>query len=416
MELKRETEVLVVGAGPVGMMTGACLAQRGIRTQILDQGYRPAARSYALALHSGTLAILERLGLAQTIVERGKIVDTVAFYDGEQRRLSLDLAALETRFPYAVVLPQSILEEALAQRLKALGVPVLWNHRGTDLRIGEGMAKVGVEKLIEESAGYGALRRHTGNPPVGVHSFFVVGADGYRSAVRQALKLEYEDLGSRTFGVFEFESPWNPEQEVRVVLDSRSTNVLWPLGGNRLRWSFELTQEQRSSPRLKRRLLMQMGEEAFPFLAQELLEEMIAQRAPWFTAPIHDVIWSIAVQFDRRLVPRFGSGNAWLVGDAAHLVDPAGVHSMNIGMREADDLARRFYEILREGAPHTTLEEYNEERLAEWRPLYGLNGKPRPREGTDDWVAINALRILTSLPASGEELLALVDQIGLELI
>lgn len=414
-EAHSDTDVLVVGAGPVGMVTAACLADRGVRVRIVEQGYRPASRSYALALHPGSLEILDQLGLVRELVDRGERVDTIAFYEREARRAQVDLARLEGKFPFVLVLAQSALEEILAKHLRARRLPVLWNRRGVDLRLGRDLATASLEKVTEESAGYVTLAVRSAVPIASeVRARFVIGADGYRSAVRRALDLDYEDAGgSQTFGVFELEAAWNAEREVRVVLDSASTNVLWPLRGERLRWSFELDGGGPSAPRLKSRLLMQMGEEAFPFIAQELLEDLIAERAPWFTAQVRGVTWSVAVTFDRRLVPRFGRDNAWLVGDAAHLAAPVGVQSMNVGIREAHDLARRVHAILHDGAPRRLLEDYNEERLAEWRVLLGAGGRPGTTEETDDWVAANAARILSAIPASGKHLRQLAGQVGL---
>lgn len=415
MEPRNETEVLVVGAGPVGMVTAACLARRGIGVRIVEQGGRPAARSYALALHPASLEIFQELGLAGTLIERGKIVDSVAYYEGERPRARIDLGALDSEFPFILVLAQSTLEETLARYLDEQEVFVWWNLRGGELEIGEGAVDAGLVKLDGGSAGYGMRRGPSnGQRSTDIHARFAVGADGYRSTVREALEIDYREVGSgQTYGVFELEADWKPEAEVRVVLDPRSTSVLWPLGDGRMRWSFELTDSQVSPPRAKRRLLMQMGEEAFPMIAQELLEDLIAERAPWFAAPVNDVTWSVAVKFDRRLVPRFGRDSAWLVGDAAHLAAPAGVHSMNVGFREARDLADGIHAILRQGASHDVLERFNDERLDEWERLLGLDGVPAISAEADEWTAVNASRILETIPASGEELQTLAAQIGL---
>ena len=379
MELHSESEVLVVGAGPVGMTTAAFLAHQGIGVQIVEQGPGPAARSYALALHPGSLEILHELGLAEALVEIGKTVDSVCFYERGARRAQLSFAELDSEFPFVVVLAQSVLEKVLAQYLAAKQIEVLWNHRGIGFHLALDRVAADVEKVTDDAAGYGALHRRIAlHDLLHTRSSFVVGADGFGSAVRRALDLEYCDLGGgQTFGVFEFEASWDAQRELCVVLDSRSTNALWPLGDRRFRWSFELTATERNSPRLKRRLLMQMGEEAFPYIAQELLEDLIAERAPWFGAPVRNVSWSVAVKFDRRLVPRFGRDGVWLVGDAAHLTGPVGVHSMNVGLREARDLARRLHAILRRDASPRLLEGYNEERLAEWRSLFGRGGRRR---------------------------------------
>src|SRR6266496_73377 len=107
---KHQTEVLVVGAGPVGLLTGILLAERGIEFQIIDSEERTAARSYACALHPSTLQLLDRLGLAQAVLEHGRRIPKIAFYEGESRRAQVDLSELGGDYPFLLVLPQSSLE------------------------------------------------------------------------------------------------------------------------------------------------------------------------------------------------------------------------------------------------------------------------------------------------------------------
>src|SRR4051812_8294061 len=79
-------EVLVAGAGPVGLMAALALAEQGIQVQIVDQEKRPAARSYALALHPQSLRLLDEVGLADELLERAHRIERLAFYEGMERR------------------------------------------------------------------------------------------------------------------------------------------------------------------------------------------------------------------------------------------------------------------------------------------------------------------------------------------
>ena len=127
---RRETEVMVVGAGPVGLFAALSLADRGIQIQLLDKGWRGSVHSYALALHGETLRMLDELGVAQDLVATGHKIRTVAIYNGHERVAELSLADAGGTFPFVVVLPQSELENAL----EYLGLPVGWCrfHDGTD--------------------------------------------------------------------------------------------------------------------------------------------------------------------------------------------------------------------------------------------------------------------------------------------
>src|SRR5437870_12908186 len=111
---KDQTEVLVVGAGPVGLLTAILLAERDIQVQIIDSEERTAARSYACALHPATFRMLDHLGLGAAVLEHGRRITKFAFYDGESRRAEINLSEFGGD---CLVMPQNVLEDILEQRL-----------------------------------------------------------------------------------------------------------------------------------------------------------------------------------------------------------------------------------------------------------------------------------------------------------
>ena len=114
---KKKPEVLIAGAGPVGLFTALCLAQRDIAVQVVDEEWRPAAHSYALALHPGSLRLLDGVGLLQDVLEKAYRVRTVGLYDREKRRAEMRLPQLDGSFPFACVLRQDRLEALLELQL-----------------------------------------------------------------------------------------------------------------------------------------------------------------------------------------------------------------------------------------------------------------------------------------------------------
>jgi 2-polyprenyl-6-methoxyphenol hydroxylase-like FAD-dependent oxidoreductase len=400
-------EVLVVGAGPVGMFAALLLAGHGVRVQIVDEERRPAARSYALALHPLSLRLLSAAGVAGPLLEQGHRVDALSFYDGHRRHARLDLTTPGAEFPFALVLPQQILEGVLESELEERGIEVLWNHRVTALEWEAGEVLARIEHLEKGAA--------TGSTSV-VNPDFVIGADGHRSVVRDALGFTTAAAGpAETFAIFEFLASGAADREASVVLDDRGASVLWPLGRGRFRWSFQIDGwDGFVEPRFKSRLFAHLCEEPFPYLVRQQLERLLAERAPWFDARIGEIVWSMAARFERRLVERFGRGSVWLAGDAAHLASPVGVQSMNVGLREAHELAWRLAGVLRDGAPADTLQHYDRECHREWRQLLGLDAAPEPAPGASDWIRQRAARIAACLPASGEQQTALLAQLGLE--
>ena len=129
MSRHSEPEVLVVGAGPVGLVATLFLSQHGVRGDVIDMHQRTHQHSYALAIHPRTLGILEEAGLSERLIAAGRKVTTVAFYDGGNRRAEIDYSALDSRHPYLLVLRQSLLEHAVEEALLQRSVRVRWCHR-----------------------------------------------------------------------------------------------------------------------------------------------------------------------------------------------------------------------------------------------------------------------------------------------
>jgi 2-polyprenyl-6-methoxyphenol hydroxylase-like FAD-dependent oxidoreductase len=225
---------------------------------------------------------------------------------------------------------------------------------------------------------------------------FVVGADGYHSFVRRRLGADFEHVGTaEAFSVFEFQCDVDFPDEARLVLGPDTTNVYWPMGGGRGRWSFQVDPQQPAPPRLSGLL------------------DLIGERASWFPQQIEEVLWTTTVMFERRLVDRFGKDRIWLAGDAAHITGPVGAQSMNVGLREAHELARLVSAACKDGVSAAGLARYGDERRSEWRGLLGLEGTPQAAEGARPWPADRAARMLPCIPESGPMLRELLDQIGL---
>ena len=419
MALDKTSDVLVVGAGPVGMTAALLLTQRGVDTTVIDAKGGPAARSYACALHPQSLELFDRLGLAEEILQLGRRFGTMAFYEGTERRAEIKLSALSRKFPFLLVLPQNQLESLLERALnRHAGIPVHWHHQLSDLKEDVKGVVAAVDRLAGSSTGYivphwEMMVKET----VEIGATFVVGADGHHSLVRQRIGLDYVQAGEpELFTVFEFETEEALEDEVRVVLDASTTNVLWPLPGGRCRWSFQEKRANAASefPEKARRSVWIEDPETNKRV-QNSLQGLFRERAPWFSAKVKQFDWVGHVQFERQLVKLFGNEQCRLIGDAAHQTGPVGVQSFNVGLREADSLAETLKSLLEKGEKRNAFDLWEQQWRGEWEQLLGIKGPLKSNDTTDKWVAQHAARILPCVPASGDDLIICLSQVHLSL-
>jgi 2-polyprenyl-6-methoxyphenol hydroxylase-like FAD-dependent oxidoreductase len=412
-----KTDVLVVGAGPTGLLAALRLAERGIAVEIIEEEWRSAGHSYALALHPRSLLLLEEAGVAAEAVAHGQKLERIVLFEGGEPRATLRPAAASAPFPFLLALPQSALERLLTRRLEEKGVKVRWSHRLFRIEPRHDRIVASVHRLEKQSTGYAVARTEWAiDEELTFEAGFVVGADGHRSLVRRALGASFGEAGpSQAFAVVECDGGAAPRDEMRLVLDEETVSVLWPLTRGRARWSLEVEASDVSSEdRFKSRLTTMLGERFFPHLDEGRIRELLRERAPWFAPGAGGLGWSVEVRFERRLAGSFGRDRVWLAGDAAHLAGPAGMQSMNAGLREAFDLASRIARVQRGKDGLDLLEEYGRERLAEWRFLLGQAGGLRAGGAASPFVARNAGRLLGCLPATGEDIHGLALQIGLE--
>jgi 2-polyprenyl-6-methoxyphenol hydroxylase-like FAD-dependent oxidoreductase len=299
--------------------------------------------------------------------------------------------------PYLLVLRQSLLERAAEEALRDRKLKVLWGHRLQALDADSVPPRAEVAKLDQVATGYPVarndwvvVRTETVRPA------FVIGADGYDSAVRRMAGIEMAEHGQgQIFSVYEIEATGDLPAEVRVILDPDVTSVYWPLEEGRCRWGFQIENASQHAASMER------------------LEQLMAARAPWCTARPTQIYWSTLGLFESRLTRSFGKGGVWLAGDAAHQAAPVGVHSMNAGLVEARGLAARIARILREGGATSQLEQLSTHTREAWQRLIDAGREVRALPGADPWVREARARIVACIPASGDDLEPLLKQIGL---
>lgn len=421
MQIVDRTDVLVVGAGPVGLLAAFLLAKNGIHVRLIDQEQHTATHSYACVLHPRSLNFLHQAGLAQEAIRLGNRIDAIRFYEGRSCRAEVTFSDLPVQFPFALALKQGMLEQLLEQGLKQFEhVEVGWNHRLADLEMKDGSAVATIEELALNGKGYvlPEFEWEVNNTSLLVAQY-VIGADGHDSLVRQRLNIPCTPAGEPELFVMynvECDRPFGHEHEIRIVLDQNRIGAMWPFSNANCRWGFQwIPADEPGNYPEKNRSPFIVVEPPGKNDSRHRLQKLLRMRAPWFESGIKEVDWASDIQFEHWLAAEFGRDRCWLAGDAAHQTGPVGMQSMNAGLWEVADLAAKLKHILRKGGSPEMLHDYDREHRAEWQELLGLSGSPRPTERADDWVREHRTQILASIPASGNDLAHLLNRLGLEL-
>jgi 2-polyprenyl-6-methoxyphenol hydroxylase-like FAD-dependent oxidoreductase len=416
---RKKPEVLVVGAGPVGLFTALALTARNIPVQIVEKGWRTGMRSYALALHAESLRLFEPIGLFGPVLERSRRVRRIGLYEGSTRRAEMRVSEVGEDHSFLAILPQDALEELMVEELQRRGVKVTWNHEVGTLTQDQDGVDVTLHKLSQDSVGYSVQHTEWVVSKSSRARFpYVIGADGHASVVRRALDIDFPSVGPTSeFAVFEFLTDADLGDEMRLGLEERSTNVCWPLPGKACRFSFERTEENVDwDTREKDREVVQIDSALFPTLDEDRLRRLLGTRAPWFTGSVEGIRWRMKVRFEQRLASALGRGRAWLVGDAVHLTGPVGIQSMNVGFREALRLVDAIEHGLSGMAANEAFAGYEQDCLREWRQLLGQQELLQAQPDTPPWVAARLGRLVPCIPASGQGLGRLAAQMGLRTV
>jgi len=414
MAARVATSVLVVGAGPAGLLAALRLAAAGVKVEIIDEQWRPAGHSYALGLHPSSLALLDGLGIARDIVDAGARVAGVSIWEGRHERVRAPLG--DGAFPFVLSLPQNTLERVLEAKLALRGVHVRWSHRLAAIETSEYGVTARVERLVKESSGY-AVARSTWvvDKAMEFRSEFVIGADGHHSMVRRCLDIPFEESSpSQVFAVCECDVGRPIGSDLRLVVAGPTISAMWPLPDGRVRWSLEIeAPEVSADDRNKSRLITQFGERYSQNLDEAELRAVLSERAPWFEPLLTELGWTIEMRFERRLAARLGHDRTWLVGDAAHLTGPLGMQSMNSGLAEAAELADTISGILLRHESASRLHELEQKTLAAWAFLHGKTGGLKPSAETPAVLASRADHLLPCLPGTGREIDALARSLSM---
>ncbi|MBA8952776.1 FAD-dependent monooxygenase [Actinomadura namibiensis] len=330
------TEVIVVGAGPTGLLLAGDLAEAGVAVTVLERRDGEISNlSRAFVVHARTLEQLDARGLAEALTDTGTVLDGLRLFG----RVRVDLSMLPSRFPHLVVTPQYNVERLLLERALRAGAEVVHNAEVV------GLSQDGAGVTVTTNGGT-------------YRAAYVVGADGMRSAVRHLVGLPFPGRSVlRSIMLADVKVAREPDQVLTADAVGDAFAFIAPFGDGYHRvfaWD-------------RRRILPDDA----PLALDEVREA--TRRALGDDFGMHDPRWLSRFHSDERQAPRYRVGRVFLAGDAAHVHSPAGGMGMNTGLQDAANLGWKLAAALR-GAPDALLDSYQDERHPVGRSVLHTSG------------------------------------------
>jgi 2-polyprenyl-6-methoxyphenol hydroxylase-like FAD-dependent oxidoreductase len=340
---KRDTDVLIVGAGPTGLVLALWLARVGVRFRIVDKTAEAGTTSRALAVQARTLEFYTQLGIADAVVAAGrKMLAANMWVRGRKAAHAVfgEMGVGISPFPYALIYPQDEHERLLIERLGAAGVKV---ERQTEL--------LRFEETADGVVGY---LRHADGTEESCTAAYIAGCDGARSTIRQALGIGFPGgTYEHMFYVADVQASGETlNGELHVAMDKTDFLVVFPL-------------QRDGHARLIGTIRQELEAQAEKLTWEDVNNRVIdAMRID-----VEQVNWFSTYRVHHRVADRFRTGRAFLLGDAAHIHSPVGGQGMNTGIGDAVNLAWKLAAVVQGRANAAVLDSYEPERIRFARTL-----------------------------------------------
>lgn len=313
--LPSATDVLVVGAGPVGLTIAVSLAQQGFDVTVADNQAAGDNTSRAAVVHARTLEVLEPLGVTEAMTALGIHAERFTIMDRDRLLVPVPFGHLPTAYPYTLMISQADTERILLERLIELGARVARPYT--------------MEKLEQDAEGVTA----TFADGSVVRAKYLVGADGMHSTVREQVGIGFTG-GSygESFSLADVQVTGGvSKEEVELFFSPEGLVVVAPLPGGAVR-IVATVDEAPAEPDV-----------AF---VQGLLDARGPERDRMI---VHEVIWGSRFRVHHRVADAYRAGRVLLAGDAAHVHSPAGGQGMNTGIQDATVLGDALAQTLKTG-------------------------------------------------------------------
>jgi len=354
--------VLIVGAGPTGLMLANQLGRRGVRVSLIDRHSGPAQQTRAMAVHARTLEIYRKLGIVAAAIDRGRRGNGANVWSRGRWRARVPLEEMGkhlSAYPYVLMLGQDDNERIMGAKLADWEVSIEWN---TEL--------VGLAQLDEQVT---ATLRDPDGSTRELTADYVAGCDGGQSAVRELNGIAFPGAPyEHVFFVADTQAVGSMvDDELNVYLWKDGFHLFFPMHG-RDRWRVIGILPQQFAGRDDLTF-----DALIPAIRREAGAELTFEACDWFsTYRIH-----------HRCTEKFRDRRCLLLGDAAHVHSPMGGQGMNTGLQDAYNLAWKLDLAVARRAGDTLLDSYETERMGVARRLLNSTDRAFRYLVSDRWLA-----------------------------
>src|SRR5258708_567243 len=378
-----DVDVIIVGAGPAGLLLAGGLRRAGVSCALLERRTERSSLTRAFTVHARTLEQLDTRGMADELVASGTPVAELRLF----ACAALDLSRLPSRFPYVLVTPQYETERVLEERARRVGADIRYGSVVTGFTQHADAVEVNV--------------RQDGHPAPGLRAGWVVGADGIHSMVRQALGMPFPGKAvGRSVMLAEVRLTQPPPDALTLNSTGDTFAIIAPFGDGFYR---VIAWHRHNQP-----------PDDAPLSLDEVCE--VTRQALGTDYGMHDLRWMSRFHSEERQVPRYRDGRVLLVGDAAHVHSPAGGQRMNTGIQDAANLAWKLAATVQGWAPPGLLDTYQAERHPVGRQvlrtsdaLLRMLTAPPPLVAARNVLALAATRI----PFLASRMAAAISEVGI---
>ncbi|MFA5959890.1 MAG: FAD-dependent monooxygenase [Tatlockia sp.] len=336
-------DVLVVGAGPVGLFCANELARHGLSLAIVEQKSTLSDKSKALGIHIRTLDVLADCGFLEEVLQQGQKIDGLIFKSFEKELINASFADITANYPYLIALPQDKTEKILVQGLQKKGFEVQWNTELLRIEQNTNTVKATVCQNGEQKQ---------------IRANWIIACDGSHSTLRKLVYAGF--IGGQfkeSWWLADLSLDWQlPENKMVFFISKEGPLACFPMGNKRYRLVMTAPQHCENKA-----------------LTFKDIEQVFFERCSE-KASLSNPVWLSAFGISHRQIQHYRYNRVFFAGDAAHIHSPMGGQGMNTGIQDAYNLVWKLALVHKKRAGESLLDSYQCERFPVARKVLKKTG------------------------------------------